>query len=469
MRLREKRFNPDHFTWKWYHTLNLLICNVLYSLLRRSVIVFSYALSQALNINISMLSPIIVCIYAAPIISPFIENFTEKYTNNLQLIFIMYSILAGIFSILFGLPFSISKFDNNLYILILYLTIVWLIFSMSQNISKFVSYSIASDYNTNHSKHGRIRSILSGGSWAIASLLFIMQGYWIEYNPSSMFYVIGSIICIFPCLSMVLLPHHNYNQCSNIRKEDKQDKQDLRLLLNYNWLKENSACSLSFLISVIIGISSSSADVLFNPIFMNIYQMSASESGICALSIAFGEISSTLFLTKYSDKWNYFKLIGVSIIFKLLSSIGFVILVLLTNFDDKLLNININIDYNLSVTLSMIFYIWWYFGFEIFYSVQLINCYKFVETKKNTSSTELMLTLNCCAGIGRSIGAVCATVLWQYYKNKSIVIFICAIIWIISIIIALMVYVRLYIITQNDQTFFNAIYHKVTGNGKTQN
>lgn len=437
--------NLDNFEWSWYHTLSLLICNILYTLLLRSVAVFNYALSEELGITISMFSPVVVSCYLASIISPFIGNLNNKYTLNSVLLYKTYSVLAGIFGIVFGLAFAISQFKEiPSYSLIIYLTIVWLLFAVTQNIARFESYTLASQYNKNSLTHGQVRNILSGFSWSITSLFYIVQGYCIEYQASITFFGLGIMICIFPLTAMLLLPKYNNDNYTN----SNDSNINLRLLLHYSWLKENSECFLIFIALIVVGIPSGSADVIFNPLYMHVYDMSTSESGICTLTIAFGEIVSSLFLTKYNHI-DYFTLVALSIVCKLLCAVGFILLILFTDMNDGLTSTQI--DYSVSVALSLVFFQFWFFGWSVFYVIQLIHVYQFVSTKENTSKSEFLLTINCCAAAGRSIGAIITPILWQYWDNKSIPLLIIALIWFAVLIIGIILYLKLHMMTHNGQ------------------
>lgn len=444
--------------WRAYHTLNMLICLILYTLLLRSVFVFNYALSEELGITISTFSPIIVAVYVALVLSPFIGNLNNKYTTNSVVIFKIYSIIAGISGILFGLPFAISGFKQIVtYGLITCLTIIWLVFSIGQNISKFESYTIASQYNKDTSSHGRIRSLLSGGSWSMTSLFYVVLGYCIEFKSFTIFFGLGIMICIFPLLAMQLLPKYNYsnkfrkiNNNSNSDSNDKDKKNsNVRLLLHYNWLQDNYACCLVFIILILTGISAGSADVIFNPLFMHVYGMSTSESGICTLTIAFAEISATLFLAKYSHV-DYFKLVGISIMFKLLCAVGFILLIFCTDMNDRLTS-NV-ISYSVSVALSIVFFYFWFFGWTVFYVIQLTHVYKFVSTKNNTSQTEFLLAISCCGAIGGSIGVVGTSFLWEYWDNKTVAFLIIVFIWFDTICIAIILYAKLHRIINKSLT-----------------
>ena len=99
---------------------------------------------------------------------------------------------------------------------------------------------------------------------------------------------------------------------------------------------------------------------------MNVYNMSTSESGICTFTIAFGEISAALFLGYYSGI-DYFKLVALSILFKLSCAIGFILLIFLTDINDGLTSNTIN--YAASVSLSLIFFQLWFFGWSLFYVI----------------------------------------------------------------------------------------------------
>ena len=52
---------------------------------------------------------------------------------------------------------------------------------------------------------------------------------------------------------------------------------------------------------ILDSIASGSGDVVTNPILINIFGMSVSESGIASLSIFGGEIIASIILTKYSS------------------------------------------------------------------------------------------------------------------------------------------------------------------------
>ena len=70
------------------------------------------------------------------------------------------------------------------------------------------------------------------------------------------------MICIFPLLTMVLLPKHNEytnyidNQGSEKWNSNININNNPRLLLHYDWLKDNFECCLIFIILILISISS---------------------------------------------------------------------------------------------------------------------------------------------------------------------------------------------------------------------
>ena len=433
------------FQWRWYHTALFLVIRVFADSLVRSVRVFDYALSNRLDIDISAFSPIIICYYIGSLSSVFIGTLNEKYISNSKTIFALYLFIAGIASILFGLPFTISQFieNTNITFTICYLTLIWFFYGLSFAISNLIEINIATEY-THESKHAEIISLLST-SWTITSLFYIVQGYIIEFMPGLMYISVGTLLCTLPTIMMnTCFKLDNYDTVASDIDENTQQVIDGApsdyFLLRWRWLKANKQCSLIFISTFVVALSSGSSDVIVNPVLMDIYRLSTSESGYASLSMAVGEIFASMVLTKFGESWGNYIMVTIATISKLFVAVFIGYMCLNTSSDlDSLGGGDNGIWYFISL-IGL-----WYFGWEMFYVTQIFSIFKYVETHKNTSKRMLLLTLNLCSAIGRICGTIASTLLWDSFNNKRVGLVYIAAFWIVSNVIGGLVYIILYL------------------------
>ena len=465
------------FEWMTLHTVLFLFLRVVCDSLARVVMVFDYALAQWLDVNLTKFSSIVVAYYIGLILSTFVGVLNEKYLSNSISIFKLYTFVGGISSILFGLPFIFpvtfsSNTTTNQTTLIGYLFIIWTIFGISFSVSNFVEINIAADHN-DQSKHGRIVAILSS-SWTLASILYVVQGYIVEHAPGWMYVIIGIVIC--------LLPRVMLSSCFRFENIDTVDIDDIDIddganmndsessitsettileqkttasprdtaapgdyfLLKWSWLKANKQCTLILISSFFVAFSSGSSDVIVNPIFMQIYELSASEAGYASLSMAIGEIVASIILTKFADSWGNYVMVVIATVVKLLVSIFLGYTCLVTSYDLKSFD-NGNSVYYFAVLIGL-----WYLAWELFYVPQLFSILRYVETQYNTPERMLLLTLALCCSIGRMLGVFGTTVLWDYVENHTKSVAIVAVMWIVSNVIGVIFYIVLYFDEKKD-------------------
>ena len=405
--------------WTWHFTALLFFVRITADLLTKSATIFNFALSDFLNVGVNDFAMVVISYFFGNLLAVYVGHWNEKFFSNSITTVKFYSIFGGILTLLFSFAFLINtnKWHISAISILIYLCFLWLLFGISASILGVGTINIVTE-NTSASKHNKLIAILNV-SWTCASALYIITGFLIDYHPA-LFYILMAVLLITISFAGLTILEKQISKSENDSNaltveltsvdEDENDNKrfhesedmEMKVLTQQdetiiNQLKYD-IYRLVMICSFFISIASGSMDVIVNPVFIDVFGLSVSESGIYSLSIFVGELMASICLTKFSDKLsNNFRFAMIGISCKIIT--GSLVFVACRYYNQLTLGSFLPI-----VVIS-------YFGWECYFVTQIIVLVKYCQTDSMPESV-LLLKYNASTVIGGEVGIMVSTYLW---------------------------------------------------------
>ena len=209
----------------------------------------------------------------------------------------------------------------------------------------------------------------------------------------------------------------------------------------------NWKIGLLLLSIMFLGFSQGGLEVIINVIFMDLFELSATMSGVCSLSIFFGEFIASILLMRYSHKLNHFVSAAIGIISRNISAVLFVIIIV--TYKSEYSNVDDVSQYFVSLYYILACLFFWYFGWEFFYVTQYVASMKIMNIKDNVPENDakkrmVFLNIQVTNIFGRAFGIIVSPILWDHLDYGTNILYISLFVWLIPTVCAALCYTTLY-------------------------
>eukprot|EP01083_Nonionella_stella_P090717 253454_1 len=282
-------------SWKWYHTMTVLIIRVMVDFVFKNPLVFFLDYEQGFGVSYIQFATIIVSADVGCICAVFVGEKNKQYLKSEEQIMEIYLFICGIASILTPV---LSFFNINTVYVVIWSCCMRFIVGLSFAFISASSIQFASEYASNPNQITSIIAVLHY-SWPLSTILNIGAGYLIEVSWMYVF-VLSGIALICASLFAKLVFHCN-GLIEPRAVQSTSETDDIQNGLHILFTDYNSL--LIIFASFFMSLRAKSIYITTSSLWMETtYGLTPSMVGWTTLTVVIGEIFALFIMSGFSYK-----------------------------------------------------------------------------------------------------------------------------------------------------------------------